>query len=106
MKTSDVHEREKPAVRKMNEEANQFRAVAVRSEHGPEQIRNVHSRHAKSLTGRENRSEYDGPRKTPDQPMNPVHVVRFILCVPSSMSRKVSAALITPRWVNACGKLP
>src|ERR1041385_2531954 len=97
MKDGDVDECENPAIGEMEKETDKFRSVAVGSKNRPQQIRDIHSCHAESLAGRENGSEDDGSRKTPDQPLQPVHDVGFILCPPSSMSRSVSAALITPR---------
>src|SRR5437016_4557305 len=90
----------------MQKEADEFCLVAAWSKNCPEQIRDIHSCYAESLACRKNGSEYHGSRKPPDQPLQPIHNLRFSLCSPCSISRNVSAALITPRWVNACGKFP
>src|SRR6266513_3942525 len=106
MKDGDIDERKNPAIGEMEKEANKFCSVAAGSKNRPQQIGDIHPCHTESLACRKNGSEYHGSRKPPDQPLQPVHDVRLMLFPPSSMSRNVSAALITPRCVNACGKFP
>src|SRR5207244_10888661 len=70
------------------------------------QIEYTHPYHIEPLACPDTGIQYHGSRKSPDQPLQPIHNLRFILCSPCSISRNVSAALITPKCVNACGKFP
>src|SRR6266699_2190808 len=73
LKRDDVDERENPAVREMQKEADEFSAVPVRSEDRAEQIRNVHSGKTEALAAVQKGFEHDRAGKSPQQPTAPVH---------------------------------
>src|SRR6185437_8243739 len=49
VESGDVDERKNPAVHEVGQDAKEFGSVAVRRQHGPEQVRGVHARHAQPL---------------------------------------------------------
>src|SRR5918994_1830239 len=108
---------EDPAVQEVDSEAYQLRPIPVRREHSPQHEGEIHAAEAESLaTGHQGRQDHRA-YKPPKRDAALVHVrssVRISFdgrsavagTLPSRYSSSVSAALIRPMCVNACGKFP
>src|SRR5579862_2008671 len=115
-----VNQREEPAVDEVEAKADDLGAVPVRRKHRAQHVRDVHAREPDALSSRHHRCEDDGAPKAPDEPARPVHgctgwpapaasgenVRRARGRRPSRRCWRLSAALIRPMCVNACGKFP
>src|ERR1041384_3301869 len=114
-----VDKREHPSQGHVHEEAIELCFVAVRRKNRSQHIRQVHARQAQSLRSRTGRGQHNRRCKSPDEPTVPIHAFTSLVCdftsapvrvagcsLPRSFSSSVSAALMSPTCVNACGKLP
>src|SRR6266568_2536667 len=109
-KDPEVDEREDPAVHEVERYPEHLRAVAVRSQHRPEQVRQVHPGEPEPLRSSQDRREEHGRPETPREPAFEGHarasVPRPAFSSARARSASASAAEMSPTCVNACGKLP
>src|SRR4051794_29769191 len=104
----------------MNQKPDQLGALSVGSKDRAQNVGQIDPGETKPLAGGEDCRQRERRQETPQQPVSPVHTrtssafgssgrsgkCRGIGASPSNRRDKDSAALISPTWVNACGKLP
>src|SRR5919107_214457 len=112
-----VHTGEDPAVQEVDSEAYQLRPVPVWREHGPQHKREIYPAQTEPLATCHQGSQDYRAYKPPKRDAALVHVrssVRISFdgrsavagAFPLRYSPSVSAALMRPMCVNACGKFP
>src|SRR5215208_2390403 len=120
MKGCDVSQREDPAVQQVDQKSDQLGSVTVGSEDRAQDVGKIDASEAETLTARQHRRQGQRGHPAPEQPIAPVHTRTCCTCEPSRRSgrcrgigdspsnRRASemAALISPTWVKAWGKLP
>src|SRR5262245_19135701 len=96
-----VHEREDQPVQEMHGRPGDHRAVARGREDAADEKRDADSREPESLPRLHDRGQHDRRGEPREKDARQVHGV-----LAAAHSASVSAALMSPTWLNACGKLP